>query len=81
MPHVKGVTEFEIYEEVTLIPFVSVHFHSFFSSPQVLMSPRYTVLPWDSRTQPEYTLNYKVGFSSKLLGTSGSSLFTLVLRR
>ena len=30
MPHVKGVTEFEIYEEVTLILFVSDHFHSFF---------------------------------------------------
>ena len=45
-----------------MILFVSVHFHSSFSSLQVLMSPRYTVLPWDSRTQPEYTLNYKVGF-------------------
>ena len=62
-----------------MILFVSGHFHSSFSPLQVLMSPRYTVLPWDSRTQPEYTLNYKVGFSSNLLGTSGSSLFTLVL--
>ena len=27
------------------------------------MSPRHTVLPWDSRTQPPYTLSYKVAFS------------------
>ena len=29
------------------------------------MSPRYTVLPWDSKTEPQYTLSYKVGFSGE----------------
>ena len=29
------------------------------------MSPRYTVLPWDSKTEPQYTLSYKVGFSGR----------------
>ena len=26
------------------------------------MSPRHTVLPWDSKTEPQYTLSYKVPF-------------------
>ena len=29
------------------------------------MSPRYTVLPWDSKTEPQYTLSYKVAFSER----------------
>merc|ERR1712032_77708 len=51
VPHVKGVTEFEIFEEV-------------------LMSPRHTVLPWDSKTQPSYTLNYKVSGGGRVYGYS-----------
>ena len=44
-PHVNGVTEFEIYESMTL-------------------TPTETILPWDSVTQPEYQLNYKVNMGS-----------------
>merc|ERR1712032_1119650 len=51
VPHVKGVTEFEIFEEV-------------------LMSPRHTVLPWDSKTQPSYTLSYKVSGGGRVYGYS-----------
>ena len=69
VPHVKGVTEFEIFEEVLFFLFLIYDFFIVYipSVPslqiQVLMSPRHTVLPWDSRTQPPYTLSYKVAFS------------------
>ena len=48
-PHVKGVTDFEIYESIVI-------------------SPRRTVLPWDSATQPEYDLSYKVTGGGKVYG-------------
>ena len=67
VPHVKGVTEFEIFEEVLLLISLTTftfHFHFYFETfslkTQVLMSPRHTVLPWGSKTQPQYTLSYKV---------------------
>lgn len=41
IPHVKGSTDFEVYEQVT-------------------MKPKFTLLPWDENTKPNYTLNYKV---------------------
>ena len=40
IPHVKGSTDFEVYEQVT-------------------MKPKFTLLPWDENTKPNYTLNYK----------------------
>lgn len=51
VPHVKGVTEFEIFEEV-------------------LMSPRHTVLPWDSKTEAQYTLSYKVSGGGRVYSYS-----------
>ena len=48
-PHLKGVTDFELFESV-------------------LITPRRTVLPWDSQTRPEYELSYKVTGGGKVYG-------------